>query len=116
MRLGLGIGLAVGQGKTRAAGPALVSATVPMSGLSLVTVWSAAVTGTTADGLTFKDAGVSRGLTYASGSGTTTLTHAVASAVNQGDVCTLDYSGTGLTPSPAAFTGAAVTNNSTNVP
>jgi hypothetical protein len=88
-----------------------VSAATDTTGQFVDTVWSSAVTGTTSNGLTLTKNGVGDALTYVSGSGTTTLRHSVAVVVLNGNTLLLSYSGTGLTPSPASFSNAAVTNN-----
>lgn len=94
--------------------PTLASVTVASDGTTVTLVFSEAVTASTGFAL---DAGGAVTLTYASGSGTSTLVFTAGSTIGQGDTVTLDYvpgngvdlAGNALAP----VTDRAVTNNST---
>jgi hypothetical protein len=99
--------------------PTVSSRTVNAAGTNLAVVFNETVTEGDATGWAFVVAGVSRGLTYASGTGTNTINFTIASTVGVGQVCTLAYdSGTGNCVDGnnnelVTFTATAVTNNST---
>jgi len=99
--------------------PTLVSATIAANGTSLSLVFSEAITVNTNTGFVLTADG-SPTLTYASGTGTTTLVYTISAAVAQSESgITLAYTtGANYIEDAAdndlgSFTGTAVTNNST---
>lgn len=101
--------------------PTLVSATINAAGTSLSLVFTEAVTVNTSTGFVLTADG-SPSLTYASGSGSTTLIYTISAAVYQSETgITLAYTtGANYIEDAAgndlgSFTGTAVTNNSTQV-
>jgi hypothetical protein len=108
-----------------AAEPELSSATIASNGTTLTLVFSGNLTKTDATGLSIAfDNYAERVLTYASGSGTSTLLFTISAnstytdddtdndAAPVGAVCTLDYAGAEFVD----VTDFAVTNNSTVIP
>ncbi|MBK3800199.1 hypothetical protein GAY33_13300, partial [Azospirillum brasilense] len=104
---------AISQGADRidANRPTITSAEV--NGTTLTVTFAEAMSATSAAGLTVTVAGQSRVATYASGSGTATLTFTLASAVTHGETVTLDYNpGTGTLTDTASNAPDTVTNQS----
>lgn len=107
-------------GPVTAAAPTVVSATVSPDGVTFTAVFSVAVACSSSAGVTFTDFDAF-GLTYADGSGMSTLQFSLGSTVDSGDTCTWSYSsGTGnITTSGhgnaqlGSFSNASVTNIST---
>jgi len=103
--------------------PTLSSATIASNGTTLTTVFSEACStgagGTGGLNIDASTTGANIAATYASGSGTNTWTWTLASTIQSGETCDIDYTqpGDGIEDASgndlASITSAAVTNNST---
>jgi hypothetical protein len=105
-----------------AAGPTLVSSTINSAGTTLTDVYSVSVSigAGGSGGRTLSPSGGAATLTYSSGSGSTTLLSTISRAIQFGETVTTGYTqpgngieATGGGADVASFSGAGVTNGST---
>jgi hypothetical protein len=103
-----------------AVAPTMTSATIPAPGNTISLLFSENVNATIVSGFVLSMDGGASAMTYASGSGTNTLTYNLARTVNSGEVGVLAYTqpGNGIEASAGGvdlvtFGSRAVTNNST---
>lgn len=106
---------AVVAGETDAVAPTVSSKTINAAGTSLTVGFSEAVTGST--GFTLTATGGVASLTYASGSGTSSLVFTIGRTIGSTETATLAYSAGNIADNSsnalASFSGSSVTNNST---
>ncbi len=121
-RLGLGLGLNRIAGGTDSVAPTVVSATIPAPGVSLILVFSEAVTGFTvgANGFTITPSGPAASLVYLSGNGTATVTFTTSRTIGIGETISRTYA-PGVIADLAGnalvgFSESGVTNDSTQPP